>query len=180
MRWSRSPSGNTFPRLPRRPGYGPLSRRLVLLGAMAAGVALVPLRSEAAPLRRISVSVDLHGVAAIAAHIRGSLPRHLARELAQNPIDGYPPGARLHVRVTEVFLSNDGGPTGGRFGGFAMPDALEGEVTVLDGAGGVLLRKRASGRSQPSGGVAAAPYNEPRRIEELVRAFAYWVVRELP
>ncbi len=169
MKWSRSPSARIAP--------------TAWLFAAWLGVFLSfglgsPATSE--PLRRVSVQVDLEGVGAIAAHVRRSLPRHLARELAANPVD-YPPGSRLVVRVTEVFLSNDPGVRGGRFGGgFAMPDALEGEALVVDGRGAVIVRKRASGRSPPSsGGFAPSPYNEPRRMEALIQNFAYWIVQEL-
>lgn len=163
MRLSRSPSARLF--------------AVLLLGL---AVMAMP-HAEAAPLRRVGVQMELQGVGAIAGHIRRSLPRHLASELAQNPVDGYPPGSRLVVRVTEIFLANEPGMRGGRFGGgMAMPDAIEGEAVILDARGIVIARKRVSGRSAPSsGGLAPSPYNEPRRIEALVQNFAYWIVRNL-
>ncbi len=155
--------------------------RSALMGAagiLAAG-AIPP--ANAAPLRRISVEVALQGVSAIAAHVRNSLPQHLARELAENPVEGYPPGSRLVVRVTEVFLANEPGVRSGSFSeAFTMPDALEGEVLLLDARGAVMARKRVSGRSPPaSGGFVASPYNESRRMEALMQNFAYWTVRDL-
>ena len=150
--------------------------------ALFAGAALLASPVSAAPLRRVAVQVDLHGVGAIANHIRQALPRQLAGELARNPVEGYPPGARLVVRVTEIFLANDPGARGGRFGsgGMAMPDAIEGEALVLDAGGAVIARKPVSGRSPvSSGGAMPSPYNEPRRVEALTGNFAYWIVRGL-
>lgn len=167
MKWSKWPSGSLGTAL-----------RVAITGGvfLASGFAVVP--DAAAQLRRASVNVQLEGVGAIAAHIRRSLPRHLARELAQNPVDGFPPGARLIVNVQTIFLGSGSG--GGRFGGFGAPDALDGEALVVDGRGRVLLRKPVAGRSAPDTSVVNAVRNEPRRVEELVANFAYWVVRGLP
>lgn len=173
-----------------RSSRSPSDRRSRLTGFLVAGflaffvfgpVVLPTSIADAAPLRRASVRVELEGVGAIANHVRRSLPQHLARELAQNPVEGYPPGARLVVRVIEVFLANEPGVRGGGFGGgLAMPDALEGEALVLDARGDVLLSKRVSARSPPSsGGFGSSPYNEPRRIEALISNFAHWTVQGL-
>jgi hypothetical protein len=167
MKWSKWPSGSLATAL-----------KIAVAGGafLAAGIAVVP-QAEAAQLRRATVNVHLEGVAAITSHVRRSLPRHLARELAANPVLGYPPGARLIVNVQTVYLGSGGG---GRFGSGSSPDALDGEALVIDGAGNVILRKAVAGRSSPNTSVVNAARNEPRRIEELVANFAYWVVRELP
>lgn len=161
MKSSRSPSGN-----PARIG------RRALCGALVFA-AIAP--AQAAPLRRVSVDVALEGVGAIAAHVRRSLPGHLAQELARHPIDGYPPGARLVVRVTQVYLS--AGLE--QYGGVGNADALDGEAIVLDAAGRVLLRKAVTGRAQPDTDVVSAPYDEPRRVETLIATLAYWTIRSL-
>lgn len=148
---------------------------------LATGAVLLAVPAAAAPLRRVAVEVNLHGVGAIASHIRQALPRQLAGELAEHAVEGYPPGARLVVRVTEIFLANDPGVRGGRFGGgLAMPDAIEGEALVVDARGTIISRKAVSGRSPvSSGGALPSPYNEPRRVEALTGNFAYWIVRGL-
>ncbi len=163
MRSSRSPSDNPFS----------LNRRALLCVPVSLTWAIAP--AQAAPLRRVSVDVALEGVGAIATHIRRTLPHHLARELTENPLEGYPPGARLVVRVTQVYLS--AGLE--QYGGFGNADALDGEALILDAAGNVLLRKSAAGRSQPETDVVSAPYSEPRRVENLIQTFAYWTVRSL-
>lgn len=157
------------------------SRSAELAVAFVTGAALLASPAAAAPLRHVAVQVDLHGVGAIANHIRQALPRQLAGELTRNPVEGYPPGARLVVRVTEIFLANDPGVRGGRFGGgMAMPDAIEGEALVLGAGGAIIARKPVSGRSPvSSGGALPSPYNEPRRVEALTGNFAYWIVRGL-
>ncbi|KAF0231473.1 MAG: hypothetical protein FD175_774 [Beijerinckiaceae bacterium] len=157
------------------------SRSAKLAAALVTGAALLASPAGAAPLRRVAVQVDLQGVGAIAGHIRQTLPRQLAGELARNPVEGYPPGARLVVRVTEIFLANEPGVRGGRFGGgMAMPDAIEGEALVLDAGGAIIARKPVSGRSPvSSGGALPSPYSEPRRVEALTGNFAYWIVRGL-
>lgn len=168
MRLSRSLSVKAFP-------------LAGLAGLLALGVVLLAMPvADAAPLHRASVRVELEGVGAIASHVRRSLPGHIARELAQNPVGDYPPGARLVVRVIEVFLANEPGVRGGFGGGLSMPDALEGEAIVLDARGGVIASKRVSARTPPSsGGFGPSPYNEPRRIEALIANFAYWTVQGL-
>ncbi|HRE21357.1 MAG TPA: hypothetical protein PKW21_10040 [Rhabdaerophilum sp.] len=163
MKSSRSPSDNPVS----------LSRRAFCGALPVLSCTIVPAR--AAPLRRVSVNVALEGVGAIAAHVRRTLPGHLARELSRNPIDGYPPGARLVVRVTQVYLS--AGLE--QYGGFGNVDALDGEAMILDAAGNVLLRKSVAGRAQPETDVVSAPFDEPRRVEALIRTFAYWTVRSL-
>lgn len=163
MRSSRLPSDN--PRsLDRRALLGV---PVLLVGAIAS--------AQAAPLRRVSVDVALEGVGAIAAHVRRTLPHYLARELAENPLEGYSPGARLVIRVTEVYLS--AGLE--QYGGLGNADALDGEALILDAAGRVLLRKSVAGRAQPETDVVSAPYGEPRRVENLISSFAYWTVRAL-
>lgn len=163
MKSSRSPSVDPTA-LSRRAVCGVLPFLACMIGP-----------AQAAPLRRVRVDVALEGVGAIAAHVRRSLPGYLAKELSQNPIEGYPPGARLVVRVTEVYLS--AGLE--QYGGFGNADALDGEAMILDAAGNILLRKSVAGRALPQTDVVSAPYDEPRRVEALIRTFAYWTVRSL-
>lgn len=127
----------------------------------------------AAPLTRVEARVDVPGGGVMAAHLRRAIPRHLAQELAANPID-VPAGARLVVRVTEIFLSSDMG-AGADDGGMMM-DALDGEALLLDARGAVLARKSVTGRMPPTFGPMGLP-NEPRRIEALAESIAYWTVR---
>lgn len=156
-----------------------LSARIATFLALAT---LVLCPAAAAPITRISVRVELYGVGAISSHVRRALPGHLARELAKHPGD-YPPGSRLVLRVTEIFLVNVGSPHGapGRFGsGLAMPDAMEGEVSVLDARGRVIISRRVSARSSASsGGWGTVGVTEPRRVEALTAAMAYWAVQAL-
>jgi hypothetical protein len=159
MKWSRSLSAKFF---------APLALVIVLLAPAA----------QAAPIRRVAVEIGFYGNSAIAAHIRQALPRHLSKELAKVPLDQYPAGARLVVRVTDLLLSSDAFPRE-RFGGMSSSDGVDGEAMIVDGRGRVIVSKRVAGRSSPSSaGFAPAPYNEPRRVEALMEAFAYWIVRE--
>lgn len=131
--------------------------------------------ANGAPLQRVEARIELHGASAIANHLRRILPGYLAQELAQSPIDA-PPGARLVVRVTEVFLSSDLG--GGADDGGMMMDALDGEALILDARGGVMTRKSVAGRMPPSGNLMDVN-NEPRRVDALAQSLAYWTVRAL-
>ena len=155
-----------------------LSRSLSVkfLGVVMGLAAVAPLGqgAAAAPLQRVEARIELHGASAIASHLRRALPRYLAAELAQNPIDA-PPGARLVVRVTEVFLSNDLG-SGADDGGMMM-DALDGEALLVDSRGGVMARKRVAGRMPPGSNLMSTA-NEPRRVDALAQSLAYWTVRE--
>jgi hypothetical protein len=178
MKWSRWRSGKGFcaDAMARVIRMSRAIAAALILASLTAGSLAVQLQpASAAPIRRIGVNVALEGVAAIANHVRRSLPGHLTRELQENPIEGYPAGARLVVRVVEVYLSSGLE----QYGGMGTSDALEGEAMILDSAGHVLLRKTVSGRAQPTSDVVSAPYDEPRRVEALIRVFAYWAVRNL-
>ena len=158
MKWSRWPSASAF---------------ALLLAAAAP--------ASAEPLRRASAEVAVGGLPAISAHIRRELPGRVRGELARLGIEGYPPGARLHLRITNVYRSSFGaGPGFGRFGGggsFAPHDTIEGEGLVLDARGRVLERRRVIANS-PAGGVGFAPGSEPRRVQALIETLAYWAPRE--
>ncbi|MCZ8376960.1 MAG: hypothetical protein O9342_16425 [Beijerinckiaceae bacterium] len=138
----------------------------------------LPAAAQGAP--RIAVEAGGIGLPAISAHIRRSLPRALAREIAGQgkPL---PAGTRLVVRVTQVYLSSDPSPgLRGGFGSFSPGDAIDGEAILLDRQGRLLSRRAVAGRSPSnSGGFGPAPYNEPRRVEALIGAFAYWIIREM-
>jgi hypothetical protein len=143
------------------------------------GLTLVAPGAQASPLTRAAAQVDLHGVPAVAAHIRRVLPGRLAAELYNRPVMGYPPGSRLVVRVEEVYLSHDGGSPfqSGGFGAFLMPDSIRGEVMVLDPRGRPIDRKPILAHSRPSGGMT--PYNEPSRVQSLIDSLAYWAVHKV-
>ncbi|WP_284177894.1 hypothetical protein [Rhabdaerophilum sp. SD176] len=142
--------------------------------------AAFPLPASAQGAPRITVEAGGIGLPAISAHIRRSLPRALAREMAEQgkPL---PAGTRLVVRVTQVYLSSDPFPgIRGGFGSFSPGDAIDGEAILLDRQGRALSRRPVAGRSPAnSSGFAPSPYNEPRRVEALIGAFAYWIIREL-
>lgn len=140
-----------------------------LLAAAPFGAAL------AAPLKRVETRIELHGVGAIAAHLKQAIPRHMASELAARPIETEP-GARLVLRITEIFLSND---MGGEPDGGVMMDAIDGEALLLDARGAVLVRKRIAARALPNVGPLGT-LREPQRVEALAENLAYWVVREFP
>lgn len=146
-----------------------------LRGSALAALLLAAAPTQAAPLRAVAAEMAFSGNAAIAAHLKRAIPRYLVAELAANPID-VAPGARLVIRVTEVFLSSDMG--GDADGGGMMMDALDGEALIVDARGTVLARKRVTGRMPPAIGPMGHP-NEPRRIEALAESLAYWTVREL-
>jgi hypothetical protein len=153
-----------------------------VMGIMLAGLGLfAPAGAAASPLTRASAQVDLHGVPAIAAHVRRTLPGRLAVELYNRPVRGYPPGSRLVVRVVEVYLSHDGGEPfprfGGGFGAFMMPDSIRGEVVVVDSRGQAIERKPITAHSPRSGGIS--PYNEPNRVQSLIDSLAYWAVHQV-
>lgn len=159
------------------------SFRILSMAAMVAAGLVLGGAAAAAPIRATSIQVEAIPSGPLAAIIRRTLAASLERELAQRPIDA-PPGARLVIRVTEVFLSSDSGPlTGGGFGrsggGLQVGDAMDGEALVVDQRGNVLQRKRIAARLPISfGGVEGSPNNEPRRVAALSDALAYWTVRE--
>ena len=149
---------------------------LALIFTLVAGAA----PSIAAPLTRASAEVDLHGVAAIAAHVRRTLPGRLAAELYNRSVEGYPAGARLVVRVEEIYLSHDSeGRFGGGLGGFLMPDAIRGEVRVVNARGQIIDRKSVTASSSANSSGGLSPDNEPRRVQALVNSLAYWAVRKV-
>lgn len=148
------------------------------LALVWAAASPLPAAGQGAP--RISVEAGGIGLPAISAHIRRSLPRALAREMAEQgkPL---PAGTRLVVRVTQVYLSSDPFPgIRGGFGSFSPGDAVDGVAILLDRQGRILSRRAVAGQSPSnSGGFAPSPYNEPRRVEALIGAFAYWIIREM-
>ncbi len=157
MRWSRSLSAKVA------------AGALALLGAMPA---------FAAPIARISTVVDA-GVAPGASMLRQGLPQYLSAELARAGANGFPPGTRVELRISEVYLSHDGGMPFGVTTDFSpMPDAITGVTRVLDARGKVLSERRAFATSAPDAG-GMGPDNAARRVDSLMRALAYWVARDL-
>ncbi|MCZ8182945.1 MAG: hypothetical protein O9322_08240 [Beijerinckiaceae bacterium] len=148
------------------------------LALVLAAAAPLPAVGQGAP--RIAVEAGGIGLPAISAHIRRSLPRALAREMAEQgkPL---PAGTRLVIRVSQVVLASEPGLVGrGSFGTFAPGDGIDGEALLIDRQGNVLARRTVAGRSPAnSGGFGPAPYNEPRRVEALIGVFAYWIIREM-
>lgn len=157
-------------------------RRALVAFVLVAALARAP-TAIADVLRRVEVHSDLHGVAAIAAHIRHALPGHLKQALADNPVQRFPAGAKLIVRIKEVYLSQDGGspfPNTSLSGEFLMPDSISCDIVVVDARGKVLLTQPMLANSSPtSGGALLSPYNERHRVEALMSMLAYWVVRRL-
>lgn len=158
MRWSRS-----------------LSAKVVAAGALALFWAAP---AFAAPLARISAIVDA-GVAPGAAMLRQGLPQYLSAELARAGAQGFPPGTRLELRISEVYLSHDGGMPFGPSNDFSpMPDAITGVTRLIDARGNVLLERRAFATSAPDIG-GFGPDNAARRVNALMRSLSYWVAREI-
>jgi hypothetical protein len=156
MRWSRSLSGK-------------LATGLLAL-VLAAPVV-------AAPLARISAVAE-SGVHP-AEPVRQALPRYLASELARAGAEGLPPGMRVEIRIREIYLSHDGGTAHGVANDFSpMPDAITGVTRLFDARGQVLAERRAFATSAAdSGGIG--PDGDPRRLDALLRALAYWVARDI-
>jgi hypothetical protein len=148
----------------------------VLMGLIAIGLATGP--ASSAPLTRVSVETDGLGLPAISVDIRRALPGYLAMAFAEAGRDDFPAGARLVIRVTEVYLASS--PDGDDVGSLSTGDAMEGEARLLDAQGRVLLRKRVSGRATPSpAGFGSIVTNERRRIDALLQSFAYWAARSI-
>jgi hypothetical protein len=166
MRLWKSPSGN-------------LIRRAIFALLAAVLMAMATKVVQAQSLSRVGVSVQIQGVNALAGHLRQSLPAHLMRELRENDVEGYPPGARLVVIVNDIYLSHDGGmPFGRTRFGMSMPDSIGGVMQVQDARGRLLYaRKMLVASPADSGGPGFGPYNESRRVEALMAAMAQWAVR---
>jgi hypothetical protein len=166
MRLWKSPSDN-------------LIRRAIFALLAAVLMAMAAKTGHAQSLSRVGVSVQIQGVNALSGHIRQRLPGHLMRELRENDVQGYPPGARLLVIVNEVYLSHDGGmPFGRTRFGMNMPDSIGGAMEVQDARGRVLYaRTMLVASPADSGGPGFGPYNESRRVEALMAAMAQWAVR---
>ena len=150
---------------------------LFALGLATAAEARMP----AVP--RIAVEIASATASGAAVDIRRQLPAAIAAELAANP-GAVPPGARIIVRITTIFLSSDVGGSGGsggrRGGGSSMDDGIDGEILLVDPRGRVLMQKPMQSRSPVSaGGSVWTPDYEQKRVKELVNRFAYWTVRAL-
>lgn len=147
---------------------------LFALGLITAAQARMP----AAP--RIAVEIATATASGAAVDIRRQLPAAIAAELAANP-GAVPPGARIVVRITTIFLSSDFGYSGGRRnGGAAMEDGIDGEILLVDSRGRVVMQKPMQSRSPVSaGGSFWTADHERKRVKELVDRFAYWTVRAL-
>jgi hypothetical protein len=108
------------------------------------------------------------------------MPDHLREALAGRPLNAYPPGSRLTVRVEEVYLSHDGNLpfAGGGRGGMKMPDFISGSMQVTDARGRVLFERRLEVASPvQAGGPAFRADNEMRRVSAMMAAMADWAVR---
>ncbi len=154
------------------------AKAAVLLALGLAFMPVAPALSQSAP--KIIVEAGNIGLPAISAHIRRSLPRALAREMAEQG-KGIPAGTRLVIRVSQVVLASEPSVGGrGSFGAFAPGDGIDGVSLLLDRQGNVLSSRNVAGRSPAnSGGFGPSPYNEPRRVEALIGVFAYWIIREM-
>ena len=148
--------------------------------ALAFGlIGAVEARSPAAP--RIGVEIAIATASGAAADIRRQLPARIQAELAAQPGKALPPGGRVVVRITTIFLSSDfsGGATR-RDSGSAMQDGIDGEMLVVNGSGQVIARKAIASRSPVhAGGSWRNPDHEQKRVAALVENLAYWVVRGL-
>lgn len=153
------------------------SRSLSVKAAAGALALLLAAPVLAAPFARISAGVE-SGVSP-AGMVQQGLPRYLAAELARSGGGAFPAGARLDVRVNEIYLSHDGGLPFGPANDFSpMPDAITGVTRVLDARGNVILERRAYATSSPDSG-GFGPNNEMRRVDALLRSLAYWVARDI-
>ena len=138
---------------------------------------------HAEPVQSVRVEITAQGIAAIASHLRQGLPGKLQRALVARPIEGFPKGAQLLVRVRSVYLSSDspmGGFGGGDdSGGVSMPDSIEGEVLILDASGRILAQKPMIAHAPVHmGGAIRYPANEPNRVNALMDSLSYWTMRE--
>ncbi len=170
-----------------------LSRRSVLLGAAALGVAapggsavwaqVVPL-----PARFSSVAVDVGPLRALgldtyAEFVRRALLAEAQRAFADR-LGG--PGPALVVRITGLSLNSYAGSgqgTSGRgrsVGGGSDNDYLDGEALIVGPRGAVLARHpQLSVVPASSGGAWYDPQSEQRRIVALAQHYAAWLRRTL-
>lgn len=145
---------------------------VVALALLAGGVV------SAAPLQRVSVTVS-SGASPVAGQIRQVLPGYLMQELAEVSGGDFPALARLEIRIDEVYFSHDGGMPFGVTNDFGrMPDAMTGVARVTDAKGKLILQRRAFATSAPDAGGFGAN-NLVLRTDALMKALAYWVVREV-
>ena len=153
---------------------------IALLAAIAMLAALAA-PATAVPLQKFKVDVAFYGVGAISEHVRRIFPGKLAAALQAHPIEGFPPGSTLVVRLTTIFLSQNDDPSLAKpvdFGRNASPDSVEGEARILDAKGAVLARKSLiANYSATNFRDHRFADSEPRRVEDLMDALAYWAVR---
>ena len=146
--------------------------------AAALVIATLPGLASAQGIARATARIELHGSPAIAEHLRQALPGHLMRALAEHPVEGYPAGARLVLRVQAVFLASGGaGSALGGFGGMSMPDSIEGHVDIVDTRGRILFSRPLTAHHPVTGNLHTAPLHEPLRVNNLMKSLSYWAVR---
>jgi hypothetical protein len=157
MKWWRSRSANLA-----------LLASLILASPVAQAQSRNPVR--------IVVEAPYLGASMLANRLRGNLPRAITAEIASTGSAIIPPGGRLVIRISEVYLAS--AEPSEDFGGLSMGDAIDGEVLIYDAQGRLVARRAAAARSPVSaGGFGPILVAEARRVDALIETLAYWIAR---
>jgi hypothetical protein len=150
--------------------------RRVLGLALLLLLGLVP--ASAAPLKRVKVQFAPHLSSPLGAQIRSIFPAQLQAELDARPIDGFPDGASVTIRVEAIQLSSD--VVGGGFFDDNLPsfDTVEGVALVQDAKGNLIKRVPLIANSRPLYNMMDVN-NEPKRVIALMEILAYWIPRQV-
>jgi len=142
---------------------------LLLLG-------LVP--ASAAPLKRVKVQFAPSLSSPLGAQIRSIFPAQLQAALDERPIDGFPDGASVTIRVEMIQLSSD--MVGGGFFDDNLPsfDTVEGVALVRDARGKLIKSVPLIANSRPLYNMMDVN-NEPKRVIALMDVLAYWIPRQV-
>jgi hypothetical protein len=142
---------------------------LVMLAAPAA---------YSAPLVNVRVEFAPELSSALGAKLRTIFPAQLQAELKDRPIDGFPDGTRVIIRVQEIMLANEGIGSGFGEDGISSFDTAEGVAIVQDARGNTIKRVPLIANSSPAFG-SSFMANEPGRVVRLMEIFAYWIPRQV-
>lgn len=132
----------------------------------------------AAPPVRVQVAFAPNLASPLGSQIRTIFPAQLQAELSEKPLEGFPAGSRVTIRVENIQLSHD--MVSGGFLDDNLPslDTVEGVALVYDVKGTLLKRIPLIAHSRSHYNLMDVS-NEPKRVVALMEIFAYWVPRQV-
>lgn len=148
----------------------------------ALGIALLLLLglapASSASLTRVKVQFAPSLSSPLGVQIRTIFPAQLQAALDEKPINGFPAGTNVTVRIESIQLSSD--VVGGGFFDDNLPsfDTVEGEALVRDARGNLIKRVPLIANNRPLYNMMDTR-NEPKRVIALMDVLAYWIPRQV-